>query len=237
MTLRAGTMGYSHDDWKGSFYPEVISQKKMLGFYGQRLTAVEVNYTFRKMPTRTVVANWARHVPTSFQFLLKALQAITHVKRLQNAEQEADDFLNAASALRERRGPILFQLPPSFAKDIPRLDAFLKHVAGRAKVAFEFRHPSWFGDELTDCLRAHSAVLCCTDGGDLPAPDLIPTTDWCYVRLHDDDYSEDQLRNFLTRIRWHNWDDVYVMGNCFRDPNILATLYKGIADLEKQQGN
>jgi uncharacterized protein YecE (DUF72 family) len=122
-------------------------------------------------------------VPTTFRFVLKGPQAIIHYKRLQNAEQETDDFLDVASILGKRQGPILFQLPPSFKKDISRLDAFLKHIGGRANVAFEFRHASWFGDELVGCLRAHSAVLCVADGDDLPQTDLVRTADWGYVRL------------------------------------------------------
>jgi uncharacterized protein YecE (DUF72 family) len=210
MSLLVGTSGYSHAEWKGSFYPEKISQKKMLEFYAQRFSTVEVNYTFRQLPARKVVENWAQQVPPSFRFVLKAQQLISHVKRLQNAEQETDAFLDVASALGERQGPILFQLPPSFKKDIPRLDAFLKHIAGRAKVAFEFRHASWFGDELTDCLRAHSAVLCVADGDDLPATDLVRTADWGYLRLRDDNYSDDRLRDWLKRVKAHQWDETYV---------------------------
>src|SRR5262249_315802 len=156
-----------------------------------------------------VVENWASQVPPSFRFVLKAQQLISHVKRLQNAEQETDAFLDVASVLGERQGPILFQLPPSFKKDIPRLDAFLKHIAGRVKVAFEFRHASWFGDELTDCLRAHAAVLCVADGDDLPSTDLVRTADWGYLRLRDDNYTDDGLRDWLKRIKVHKWDETY----------------------------
>jgi uncharacterized protein YecE (DUF72 family) len=210
MTLFVGTIGYSHAEWKGSFYPEKISQNKMLEYYAQRFSTVEVNYTFRQLPTRKTVENWAQQVPASFRFALKALKAISHIKRLENAEQETDDFLSVACALEERQGPLLFQLPPSFKKDIARLDTFLKHVGGRAKVAFEFRHSSWFGDELFDCLRAHSAVLCVADGDDLPQTDLVRTADWGYVRLRDDNYSDERLRDWLRRIESHKWDESYV---------------------------
>ncbi len=191
MNVRVGTSGYSHAEWKGSFYPEKISQKKMLAYYAERFSTVEVNFTFRHLPSRQTVENWAKQVPESFRFILKAWQSITHFKRLQNAEKDTDDFLDAASALGERQGPILFQLPPSFQKDIPRLDAFLKHIAGRANAALEFRHASWFGDELFDCLRAHSAVLCVADGNDSPQADLIRTADWGYLRLSGDSYSDE----------------------------------------------
>jgi uncharacterized protein YecE (DUF72 family) len=210
MKFLVGTSGYSHAEWKGSFYPEKISQKKMLAFYSQRFCTVEVNYTFRQLPSRKVVENWTQQAPASFRFVLKAQQVITHVKRLHDAEQETDAFLDVAAALGGRQGPLLFQLPPSFKKDIPRLDAFLKHVGGRAKLAFEFRHTSWFGDELFDCLRAHSAVLCVADGDDLPQTDLVRTADWGYVRLRDDNYNDERLRDWLNGTRAHQWDEIYV---------------------------
>jgi uncharacterized protein YecE (DUF72 family) len=210
MSFFVGTSGYSHAEWKGNFYPEKISQKKMLGFYAQHFATVEVNYTFRQLPTQKVVEGWAQQVPASFRFVLKGSQSITHFKRLKEVEKETDDFLSLAAALQERQGPILFQLPPTFKRDIPRLDAFLTHIAGRAKVAFEFRRASWFGDELTDCLRAHAAVLCVADSDDLPATDLVRTADWGYVRLRDHDYSDERLREWIRRMKSHMWDEAYV---------------------------
>src|SRR5215475_751678 len=121
MSVRVGTSGYSHAEWKGSFYPEKISQKKMLEYYAQRFSTVEVNYTFRQWPTQKVLEAWAEQVPTSFRFVLKCSQSITHFKRLQNAEKETDDFLSAASFLQKKQGPILLQLPPNFKKDVSRL--------------------------------------------------------------------------------------------------------------------
>jgi uncharacterized protein YecE (DUF72 family) len=210
MAFLVGTSGYSHAEWKGSFYPEKISQKKMLAYYAQRFSTVEINYTFRQIPSQKTVAAWAEQVPESFRFVLKAWQAITHFKRLQNAEKESDDFLGVASTLQERQGPILFQLPPTFKKDVSRLDVFLKHIARRAKTAFEFRHATWFDDEVFDCLRAHSAVLCIADGDDLPETDLVHTADWGYVRLRDDGYSDKRLREWIQRMKSHEWDETYV---------------------------
>ena len=125
--------------------------------------------------------------------------------------REGDGRLSrVASLLQERQGPILFQMPPTFKKDVSRLEAFLKHIAGRAKVAFEFRHASWLDDEVFDCLRAHSAVLCVADGDDLPPTDLVRTADWGYVRLRDDNYTDERLREWIKRIRAHKWDETYV---------------------------
>ncbi len=210
MSLLVGTSGYSHAEWKGSFYPEKISQKKMLEYYAQRFPTVEVNYTFRNLPTQKVVENWAQQVPDTFRFALKGSQSITHYKRLQNAEQDTDNFLNAAAFLKGRQGPVLFQMPPSFKKDVPRLDTFLKHIAGRAKTALEFRNATWFDNETFDCLRAHSAVLCVADGDDLPQTDLIRTANWGYVRLRDDNYTDERLQDWLRRIRSHKWNESYI---------------------------
>jgi uncharacterized protein YecE (DUF72 family) len=210
MAFFVGTSGYSHAEWKGSFYPEKISQKKMLAYYAERFSTVEVNYTFRQIPSEKTVLTWAEQVPASFRFVLKAWQAITHFKRLQNAEKETDDFLAVASLLKGRQGPILFQMPPSFKKDVSRLDAFLTHIAGRAKVAFEFRHASWLDDEVVECLRSYSAVLCVADGDDLPATDLVRTSNWGYVRLRAGGYSDENLRKWIHRMKSHKWDEAFV---------------------------
>ncbi len=211
MSLLVGTSGYSHDEWKGSFYPERFSQKKMLAYYAQRFSTVEVNYTFRQIPSQKTVETWAGQVPTSFRFVLKAPQAITHFKRLQSAEKETDDFLAVASLLQKRQGPILFQLPPNFKKDVSRLDAFLKHVAGRVKAAFEFRNASWLDEEVYRCLRAHSPVLCVTDRDELPETDLVHTADWDYLRLWDEDYTDERLRKWIQNINAQKWSQIYVV--------------------------
>src|SRR4029078_9506421 len=110
MSIHVGTIGYSHAEWKGRFYPEKIYQNKMLAYYAERLSTVEVNYTFRQIPSEKTVLAWAEQVPSTFRFVLKAWQAITHFKRLQNVEKVTDDFLAVASLLQERQGPILFQM-------------------------------------------------------------------------------------------------------------------------------
>ena len=210
MNEYVGTSGYSHAEWKGNFYPEKFSQKKMLEYYAQRFSTVDVNFTFRQLPTQKVVENWAEQVPDTFRFVLKGSQSITHFKRLQNAEKETDDFLAVASFLKERQGPILLQLPPNFKKSISRLDAFLKHVDRRAKMAFEFRNATWLDDEVHDCLRTHSAVLCVTDREELPETGLVHTTDWGYLRLWDDNYSDERLRKWGRGIDAQKWREAYV---------------------------
>jgi uncharacterized protein YecE (DUF72 family) len=210
MTLFTGTSGYSHAEWKGSFYPAKFSQKKMLEFYSQHFSAVEVNYTFRTLPSAEVVENWAEQVPASFRFVLKCSQSITHFKRLQNAEKETNAFLELAARLGKQQGPILVQLPPNFKKNIERLDAFLEDIDGRAKVAFEFRNATWLDDEVYDCLREHAAALCVTDRSELPETGLVHTANWGYLRLWDDNYTDARLRKWIAGIKAQKWREAYV---------------------------
>lgn len=233
MRFIVGTSGYSYKEWKGIFYPEKLPQKEMLSYYAQRFSTVEVNYSFRQLPSVATVESWVQQVPDSFRFVLKARQIITHFKRLQNTEKETDDFLRVASLLGKRQGPILFQLPSNFKRDVARLDAFLKHLGGRAKSAFEFRHESWFDDEVFACLRAHSSVLCVADAEDLPGADLVHTANWGYVRLREQGYSEKNLNEWIQRIRSQGWDEAYVFfkhEDSAAGPN-LATRFLELAGL------
>jgi uncharacterized protein YecE (DUF72 family) len=210
MKFFVGTSGYGHKEWKGSFYSEKLPQKDMLAYYANHFSAVEINYTFRRLPRPSVVESWAQQVPASFRFVLKAGQVISHFKRLQNTEKETDDFLRIASILKKRQGPVLFQLPPNFKKDVPRLAAFLSSIKGRARAAFEFRHPSWFDDEVVDCLRRHKSALCVADSEDLPVADLVRTANWGYVRLRRERYADKSLRKWISAIRSRRWNEVYV---------------------------
>ena len=210
MRFLVGTSGFSYKEWKGNFYPEKIAPAKMLSYYAERLGTVEINMTFRRFPKASVLESWAEQVPESFRFVLKARQVITHFKRLQDVERETDDFLRSASALRQRLGPILFQLPPNFKKDVPRLDRFLSFVGDRAKLVFEFRHESWFDAELHDSLRKHGAAMCVADGEDLPETDLVRTADWGYVRLRREAYTDESLRNWRQKIESQDFSEAFV---------------------------
>jgi uncharacterized protein YecE (DUF72 family) len=210
MRFHVGTSGYSFKEWKGNLYPETLPQKQMLSYYAERFSTVEINSTFHRFPSAGAVKSWAEQVPASFRFVLKARQSITHFRRLKNAESQVDDFLELAALLKKRQGPFLFQLPPNFKKDIARLDDFLKYMNGRAKAAFEFRHTSWFDDETYECLRGHAAALCVADADDLPAPDLVRTANWGYVRLREDKYTDSELRKWIRRIVAQKWASVFV---------------------------
>src|SRR4051794_12191853 len=144
MNFYVGTSGYSYPAWKGSFYPAKTPAKQMLGFYASRFRTVEINNTFYRPTSASVLAAWAGQVPADFRFVLKAHAEITHVRRLAGVGGVVSAFLEAADALGERLGPLLFQLPPNFRKDVPRLRAFLALLPAGCRAAVEFRHPSWF---------------------------------------------------------------------------------------------
>jgi uncharacterized protein YecE (DUF72 family) len=210
MRLFVGTSGYSYKEWKGSFYPEKLPQKDMLSYYAQRFSTVEVNNSFYRMPSESVLKSWAEEVPADFRFALKAPQRITHFKRLKDAEEVTNDFLRIAAALKARRGPVLFQLPPNFKKDLPRLSAFLPLIREWQSTAFEFRHASWFDDEVFDCLRTNSCALCIADEDESPCDKIIATADWGYVRLRRKEYTRKQLAQWVERCRAQAWDTAYV---------------------------
>lgn len=210
MRFFVGTSGYSHKEWKGNFYPVKISPKDMLPYYAERFTTVEMNNTFYRMPNEETMATWAAQVPDSFRFVIKAPQAITHRKRLRDATTEVDQLVRTAAVLQNRLGPFLFQLPPNLKKDLPRLEAFLDFLGKRGSIAFEFRHESWFDDEVMSCLRKHCCALCIADTEDFPDPDLIPTTGWGYVRLRRDAYTEKDLKSWSKKLTSQSWDEVYV---------------------------
>ena len=210
MTLYVGTSGYSYKEWKGSFYPEKIPAKEMLPYYASRLPAVEINNTFYRLPQPSVFENWKEQVPPSFRFSVKASQRITHFKRLKEVAEETKYLLDTAAALADRLGPILFQLPPNMKKDLPRLQAFLDCLPAGTRATFEFRHPTWFEDDVLEVLSEKNYPLCISDTDDLPATHIDRTADWGYLRLRRVNYSPDTLAEWMKRIRDQDWNDAFV---------------------------
>jgi len=192
VAVRLGTSGYNYPEWRGSFYPERLPASKMLPFYAARLTTVEINATFYRMPTETTVAGWAAATPPGFVFTLKAPQRITHIRRLRDVDEPLRVFCDAARALGDKLGPLFFQLPPNFKKDTDRLRDLLVQLAPDLRCAVEFRHPSWFADDVYEALRARDAALCVADTEAGRTPDET-TASFGYYRLRNVEYSEAQL--------------------------------------------
>ena len=188
----AGTSGWAYAAWKPTFYPAKLPQKDFLKFYATQLNAVEVNYTFRRMINEKTIAAWVAQTPETFRIALKAHQAITHFRRLKNAEEPLQRFADSIQPLAQvgRLGPVLFQLPPNLKADSGLLNAFLELLPRKLRAAFEFRHPSWFTEEIYAALKRHNAGLCLAENDELQTPEVL-TADFAYFRLRRSQYSED----------------------------------------------
>jgi uncharacterized protein YecE (DUF72 family) len=211
MRIHVGTSGYNYPEWRGHFYPSDLPAKSMFAFYAARFLTVENNYTFYRMPTEATAVGWREQAPDGFQYTLKAPRRITHILRLADAAGQVAALCDAARALGPARGPLLFQLPPTFRRDTERLRAFVALLPAEARAAFEFRHDSWFDEEVYDVLRAGGAALCVADHGDRVTP-LVSTARHGYFRLRDEGYGPDDLVRWADTIRAKGdvWDDVFV---------------------------
>jgi uncharacterized protein YecE (DUF72 family) len=210
MNLHVGTSGYSYKEWKGIFYPEDLPAKEMLSYYSRQLPAVEINNTFYRLPQASMIENWRDQVPAGFRFSIKATQKITHIKRLKNAAEETKYLLDTAALLEERLGVVLFQLPPNSKKDAERLRDFLDLVPATTPAAFEFRHDSWFDDETFDLLRAKNCALVASDTDERPLTEIISTASWGYLRLRRVNYEQNDLIEWMQRVKDQNWKDAFV---------------------------
>jgi uncharacterized protein YecE (DUF72 family) len=209
MRVFAGTSGYSYKEWKGSFYPEDLPADEMLRYYAGKLSAVEINNTFYRMPKAGVLSRWAEQVPDGFRFALKASQQITHRKRLKDAADAVGYFFQVAVTLGDRMGPVLFQLPPNLKKDLPRLADFLSVLPPASRCAFEFRHESWFEEDVFEALRSRACALCVAEDEELATP-FVATTGWGYLRLRRQDYGEEDLRDRAGKLLSQPWSEAYV---------------------------
>jgi uncharacterized protein YecE (DUF72 family) len=206
-----GTSGFQYPEWKGHFYPEKLPAAKMLPFYAERFQTTEINYTFRRIPSGKTIENWCELTPARFAFSLKAPQRVTHFAKLQNCGDTLNYFFGAIQGLEDKLGPILFQLPPFFRKDAGILAAFLEELPDGVRAAFEFRHKSWFDDEIFARLRMRNAALCIAESADLSTP-IEATANFGYLRLRREDYGPDDIARWSETLRSHasQWSDAFV---------------------------
>jgi uncharacterized protein YecE (DUF72 family) len=202
-----GTSGWSYDGWRGPFYPKDCAKKNWLSFYGEQFPTTEVNGSFYRTPSLAAVESWREQTPRQFLFAWKASKFITHWKRLsKKSDNSLDLMVTRLKKLGPKTGPVLFQLPPRFTADRERLASFLKMLPRRYAYAFEFRHPSWYEDDILDLLRDHDVSLCLSDHHDAPSPWLV-TARHVYVRGHGpggrykDNYSPNTLRAWARHIK------------------------------------
>jgi uncharacterized protein YecE (DUF72 family) len=190
-----GTSGWAYSSWKPGFYPQALPQKKFLEYYATQLNSVEVNYTFRQLPTESMLTGWLAASDAGFRFSFKAPQRLTHILRLRDCSDAVAALSRALApmAAAGRMGVVLFQLPPNFRADVPRLDSFLLDASQHGlRMAFEFRHSSWFCSEVYAVLRRYSVALCVAESEDLETPDVLTAPFTCY-RFRKSGYSRAQL--------------------------------------------
>ncbi len=232
MRVLSGTSGYAYKEWKPDFYPEKLVQRKFLEYYAGRLSAVEINNTFYRMPKAEVVEGWAAQVPDTFSFVLKASQRITHKKRLVDCEDEVEYVTRTAMLLGDKLGPMLFQLPPWLRKDTERLAAFLAMLPDGFRAALEFRHESWFCDEVYDVLKARGAALVISQSDKAPDPPVVATAPFGYLRLRRTEYDDAARADWAERMRDQPWDEAFVFFKHEDDcaGPLMAEAFQGLFD-------
>jgi uncharacterized protein YecE (DUF72 family) len=209
VSIRIGTSGWSYAAWRGRFYPDDLPSPRMLAFYATRLGAVEVNNTFYRMPRADTLATWRGEVSPAFTFAVKGPQRVTHFQKLANVEDPVGHFHRTIAELGPSLGPVLWQLPPTFKKDLARLRDFLALLPRGGRAALEFRHPSWLEDDALALLADHGCALCVAEDEEHAIP-LVATAPFGYLRLRRQDYDAAALGAWADRIRAQRWEDVFV---------------------------
>lgn len=211
MAIWVGMSGYNYPEWRGSFYPEKFPTTKMLSYYAEHFSTVEVNYTFYRMPNAKVISGWNAGTPAGFAFALKTPRRITHDARLKDVDEPLRNFLDTARTLGPKLGPVLFQLPSFFRKDLDRLGGILALLPTGVRSAFEFRHESWFDGDVYALLRTGNSALCIADTEKGTTP-IVLTADFGYLRLRDEGYTSEDLKKWAKAVNGFGggWQDTFI---------------------------
>jgi uncharacterized protein YecE (DUF72 family) len=198
--IYAGTSGFAYDTWKPDFYPADLSSKKYLSCYAQRLNSVEINYTYRRLPSASTLEGWVEKTPATFMFVLKAHEKLTHIFRLKKNEF-TQVFFKAIDPLRSARrlGAVLFQLPPNMKVDVDLLAAFLEETPADLRMTFEFRHPSWLVEPVYEVLEKRGVALCFAESEKLVVPERV-TADFVYFRLRKENYTVEERAEIRKKV-------------------------------------
>ena len=233
-----GTSGWVYPHWKSLFYPEDLVEREWLKFYANNFSTVELNASFYHLPKEKTFEGWHKRTPADFVFAVKGSRFITHVRKLNNCREPLDNLLQAAVHLKEKLGPIFFQFPPSLKADPQKLENFIELLPPKKRFAFEFRHPSWFTDEIYTILRKANCALIASDTPSYPYAE-VPTADFMYLRLHGhkqlyvSSYFKNQLKEYTEKIKvWSangGVGDVFV----FFDNDFNANAVKNAKELIK----
>lgn len=218
MAFHIGTSGWSYSHWRGTFYPAKLPQARWLEFYTFQFATVELNNSFYHLPAETTWEGWRARTPPEFRFAVKVSRLITHLKKLRGVEEPLANFMERAMLLKEKLGPLLYQLPPSLHASPSLLEDFLRLLPPGLQHTFEFRHPSWFAEEVLVLLRRYGAGFCIYHMPEQTTP-VVATAPWAYVRFHGTDrlyggsYPEEELRGWAERIRDLEVEDTYIYFN------------------------
>jgi len=218
MTYYLGTSGWSYDDWEGRFYPEDTSRKEWLQYYARHFSSVEINMTFYRFPKPEILKGWVEKTPSNFKFTLKANRQITHRKKIVGVKNDIRYFYILANSLGNKLGCILFQLPPSVTLDLDLLKNFLSVLSQDYKNVIEFRHQSWYTEEVYELLKDHKVTLCTVSSPKLPEL-IVETSDISYFRFHGKigwykyEYSEEELSKWAERIKQTRSKECYIYFN------------------------
>jgi uncharacterized protein YecE (DUF72 family) len=241
MTVWIGTSGWQYAHWRGRFYPRGIAQNAWLEFFAERFATVESNNAFYRLPEAHTFEAWARRTPEDFVMAVKASRYLTHIKRLRDPEGPVRLFVERASRLGPKLGPVLLQLPPTLQLELQRLDEALALFPSSVRVAVEFRHRSWFTPDVERVLERRGAALCLADRRG-PISPLWRTANWGYLRLHGGRafppscYGERALSSWAERLaeRYRPHEDIYVYFNndhaacALRDAIVFARAIEGV---------
>ncbi|MFE3451819.1 DUF72 domain-containing protein [Nonomuraea sp. NPDC059194] len=226
METLVGTSGWQYRDWRGVLYPDKVPQRLWLETYTETFRTVESNNAFYRLPSTETFAGWAERTPEGFVMAVKASRYLTHIKRLTDPEEPVERLMAAVEGLKAKLGPILLQLPPTLKADPGKLDRCLACFPRATRVAVEFRHPSWWSDEVRSVLEARRAALCWADRESRVLNPPWRTAEWGYVRLHEGRatprpaYGEAALRSWARRVHETGWRQAYVYFN--NDPGGAA---------------
>jgi uncharacterized protein YecE (DUF72 family) len=219
--VRIGCSGWNYGHWRERVYAKGLPPRRWLEYYATLFDTVEVNTTFYRLPTRSAVAGWVEQTPKSFLFTVKASRYLTHIKRLTDMESGVARFYERIEPLVQsgKLGPVLWQLPGNFRRNDERLASALEHLP-QGRHCFEFRHESWFEDDVYALLRQRGVALVIGDNPKRPFQTHELTADWTFIRFHyghrgrNGNYSERELEEWRRRIAaWRSRVDVYAYFN------------------------
>lgn len=219
MKVHIGCSGWNYKDWRGKFYPEKLAARNWLEYYSKHFNTVEVNSTFYRFPKDEYLEKWRATVSDDFLFTLKGSRYVTHMKKLHEVEESVARFNEVAKLLKDKLGSVLWQLPPGLHRDDDRLKAFCGHFDPEIKNVIEFRHESWYDEEVYKLLSDHNVVLCAISSPKFPE-EMITTAKTGYLRFHgkgkkwyDYLYSEDELKEWYEQIMEKDLEEIFIYFN------------------------